>query len=291
MDRPFPDLTGVEHRFVHTRRLNVHTAEAGAGEPVLLLHGWPQHWYLWREVIPLLAPHCRVVCPDLRGFGWSGVPRGGYDRETMAGDVLAVMDALGLERVLLGGHDWGAWIGFLLALRHPDRVERLLACSIVPPWPARELRGALGIWRLAYQIPLATPGVGRGRVGRRIARLALDSADPAMDAEAKAVFLDRLEGERGRAAELLYRTFLLRELGPVAAGRYARRSLEVPTLLLAGDRDPAIPAPQVERVAAVSGGVELELVEGAGHFLVDERPQLVANRARSFLLRDQSAAG
>jgi pimeloyl-ACP methyl ester carboxylesterase len=290
MDPPIPDLPGVEHRFVQTRRLNVHTAEAGSGEPVLLLHGWPQHWYLWREVIPLLAPHCRVVCPDLRGFGWSGVPRGGYDRETMAGDVLAVIDALGLERVLLGGHDWGAWIGFLLALRHPDRVERLLACSIVPPWPARELRGALGIWRLAYQIPLATPGVGRGRVGRRIARLALDSADPGMDAEVKAVFLDRLEGERGRAAELLYRTFLLRELGPVAAGRYARRGLEVPTLLLAGDRDPAIPARQVERVAAVSGAVELELVEGAGHFLVDERPQLVADRARSFLLRDQSAA-
>ena len=280
----FPEVPGVEHRFVDTGRLRLHVAEAGSGEPVLLLHGWPQHWYLWRDVIPSLAPHARVICPDLRGFGWSGVPRGGYDRETMAKDVLALMDELGLERVRLAGHDWGGWIGFLLALRHPDRIERLLACSIVPPWPARDARGLLGIWRLAYQLPLAAPGVGRGPLGRRIARFALGSADPPMGDEVKSAFLDRLAGERGRASELLYRTFLLRELGPVAAGRYSADELRVPALILAGDRDPAIPARQVSRAAEESRAVELELVEGAGHFLVDERPQLVAERALSFLL-------
>jgi pimeloyl-ACP methyl ester carboxylesterase len=278
-----PDVPGVEHRFVDTPRLRIHVAEAGAGEPLLLLHGWPQHWYVWRGVIPLLAPHARVICPDLRGFGWSSVPRGGYDRETMAGDVLALMDALGLERVSVAGHDWGAWIGFLLALGHPERVARLMACSIVPPWPARDARGLLGIWRLAYQILLATPGLGRGRVGRSVARIALESADPPLDPEVKAAFLDRLHGERGRAGELLYRTFLLRELVPVATGRYAGPALDVPTLLLAGDRDPAIPAAQVEQSAASSDAVEFELVEGAGHFLVDEQPELVAERALSFL--------
>jgi pimeloyl-ACP methyl ester carboxylesterase len=279
-----PEVPGVEHRYVDTPGVRVHVAEAGAGEPVLMLHGWPQHWYVWRDVIPLLAPHARVICPDLRGFGWSSVPRGGYDRETMAGDVLALMDALGLERVLLAGHDWGGWIGFLLALRHPERVERLLACSIVPPWPARDARGLLGIWRLAYQVPLATPGLGRGKVGRGVARIALDGADPPLDPEVKAAFLDRLQGERGRAGELLYRTFLLRELVPVAAGRYAKLGLDVPTLLLAGDRDPAIPARQVQEAAKSSEAVELELVEGATHFVVDERPELVAERARDFLV-------
>jgi pimeloyl-ACP methyl ester carboxylesterase len=194
------------------------------------------------------------------------------------------MDALGLERVLLAGHDWGGWIGFLLALRHPERVERLLACSIVPPWPARDARGLLGIWRLAYQVPLATPGLGRGKVGRGVARIALDGADPPLDPEVKAAFLDRLQGERGRAGELLYRTFLLRELVPVAAGRYAKLGLDVPTLLLAGDRDPAIPARQVQEAAKSSEAVELELVEGATHFVVDERPELVAERARDFLV-------
>ena len=280
----FPPVPGVEHRFVQAGRVRMHVAEAGRGEPVLLLHGWPQHWYVWRGVIPSLAPHARVICPDLRGFGWSAVPRGGYDRETMAADVLGLMDALGLERVLLAGHDWGGWIGFLLALHHPQRIERLLACSIVPPWPARDARGLLGIWRLSYQLPLATPGVGRGRAGRWVARLGMQSARPAMSEDEIAAFIVRLGGEHGRASELLYRTFLLRELGPVAAGRYAQQPLEVLTLLLAGDRDPAIPARQVEQAAARSTAVELELVEGAGHFLVDERPELVAERARSFLL-------
>ena len=283
MSVEFPEVPGVEHRFVDAGRLRMHVAEAGEGDPVLLLHGWPQHWYLWREVIPRLAPHARIICPDLRGFGWTDVPRGGYDRETMAADVLALMDSLGLERVRLAGHDWGAWIAFLLALGHPERIERLLACSIVPPWPQRDARALLGIWRLAYQIPLAAPGIGRA-AGRRIARLALDSADPPIGEATKAWFLDRLEGERGRAGELLYRTFVLRELGPVAAGRYAAADLSVPTLLLAGDKDLAIPAAQVERVAAESPSVEVEVVPGAGHFLVDERPELVAERALGFLL-------
>ena len=95
----FPQVPGVEHRYVDAGGLRMHVAEAGEGEPVLALHGWPQHWYLWREVIPRLAPHARVIAPDLRGFGWSGVPAGGYDKETMARDVLT------LDRARLGRLD------------------------------------------------------------------------------------------------------------------------------------------------------------------------------------------
>jgi hypothetical protein len=68
----------VRHRFVQTSRLRVHIAEAGEGEPVLLLHGWPQHWYAWRNIIPLLAANHRLISPDLRGFGWTDAPRHGY---------------------------------------------------------------------------------------------------------------------------------------------------------------------------------------------------------------------
>jgi pimeloyl-ACP methyl ester carboxylesterase len=114
----------------------MHVAEAGEGDPIVMLHGWPQHWYLWRDVIPLVAPHARVICPDLRGFGWSDVPSSDYDRETMARDVLALLDALELERVRLVGHDWGGWIGFLLCLNEPRRISRFVALSILPPWPS-----------------------------------------------------------------------------------------------------------------------------------------------------------
>jgi pimeloyl-ACP methyl ester carboxylesterase len=95
----FPQVAGVEHRFLRAGGLRMHIAQAGQGRPIVMLHGWPQHWYLWRRLIPVLAPHARVLCLDLRGFGWSDVPSGGYDRETMAEDILALLDELGLDRV------------------------------------------------------------------------------------------------------------------------------------------------------------------------------------------------
>jgi pimeloyl-ACP methyl ester carboxylesterase len=70
-----------------------------------MLHGWPQHWYLWRDVIPRFADRRRVICPDLRGLGWSDAPaRRRYDKETFAADTLAILDALEVERVDLIGH-------------------------------------------------------------------------------------------------------------------------------------------------------------------------------------------
>ena len=263
----------------------MHVAQAGHGKPILMLHGWPQHWYVWRRMIPLLAPQARVLCPDLRGFGWTDAPDRGYDRETMAQDVVALVDALGLERIDLVGHDWGGWIGFLLGLRRPDLIRRFVALGIVPPWPSRDPRNLLEAWRMAYQIPLALPQVGRRAVEHGLARLALRTASDALSEEEIKAFTDRLKGRRARASELLYRTFLLREAVPVFAGRYAGLPFEVPTLLLVGERDAVIPTRAVRAQAAQADALELELVPEAGHFIVDEQPELVADRTLNFFAR------
>jgi pimeloyl-ACP methyl ester carboxylesterase len=281
----FPAVPGVEHRFVDAAGLTMHVAEAGAGEPLVLLHGWPQHWYLWRDPDPPARPDARLVCPDLRGFGWTGVPDSGYDRETMARDVLALLDRLGLERVRLAGHDWGGWIGFLLCLHRPERISRFVALNIAPPWPARNARNLLEIWRAAYQVPLAVPQLGRRVVEHGGARLLLRAASRAFTKHELDVFTERLKGDRARASELLYRTFLLREAIPVVAGRYAGLRYEVPTLLLFGERDMAIPTHIVRAHAARSEALDLELVPDAGHFIVDEKPQLVADRMVGFFAR------
>jgi pimeloyl-ACP methyl ester carboxylesterase len=274
----------MKHRFIEADGLLMHMVEAGQGRPVVMLHGWPQHWYLWRDVIPLLAPHRRVICPDLRGFGWTDVPSSGYDRETMARDVLALLDALGLEQVDLVGHDWGGWIGFLLALQHQGRVRRLVALGVTPPWPARNLRNLLEIWRIAYQVPLAFPRLGRLGVERGLARLILRRASDAFSEGEIEAFTDRLRGERARASELLYRTFLVREAVPVAAGRYERLlPLTVPTLLVHGERDPVVRPRIVREQAARADSLQVEQIPDAGHFVVDEKPDLVADRVLSFL--------
>jgi pimeloyl-ACP methyl ester carboxylesterase len=280
-----PDVPGVTHRFVDAGGLRMHVAEAGEGDPIVMLHGWPQHWYLWRDVIPLVAPHARLICPDLRGFGWTDVPSSGYDRETMARDVLALLDALELERVRLVGHDWGGWIGFLLCLNEPRRISRFVALSILPPWPSGDPRDVLELWRGAYQVPLALPLFGRRAVHHGAARLAFRAASDAFDEGELDAFTERLKGERAQASERLYRTFLTREALPIALGRYAGRVLEVPTLLLVGERDFGIPQHTARKHAAETQSLELELVGDASHFVVDERPELVADRILRFFAK------
>src|SRR5215213_962833 len=108
---PFPPLDGVRHRFVELPGLRVHVAEAGGGEPLVLLHGFPEHWWGWRRVLPALAEHYRVVAPDLRGAGWTDAPQQGYTEEQLVADVVALLDALGLNRVDLVGLDIGAILG------------------------------------------------------------------------------------------------------------------------------------------------------------------------------------
>jgi pimeloyl-ACP methyl ester carboxylesterase len=269
-----PHVAGVEHEFVDAGGLRTHVALAGEGRPVVLMHGWPQHWYMWRDVIPLVAPHARVIAPDFRGFGWSGVPRDGYEKDQLKRDVLALLDELGVGELWVAGHDWGGYVGFLLALEHPERVKSFLALSILPPWRSRDLKTARDAWRLAYMPVLATPGLGR-RAGRALAARGLRDAGLApADVDA---FVSRLGGDRVQATERLYRSFL-RELPALVRGRYSAAGLTVPTTLLCGARDVVITTRAAQDLAAQSDSLELELVAGAGHFVVDERPELVADR-------------
>jgi pimeloyl-ACP methyl ester carboxylesterase len=283
-----PEIDGVTHRWVRARGVDFHLAEAGEGEDtVLCLHGWPQHWYEWRHLMPALADRHRVLALDLRGFGWSDAPRDGYEKEGMATDVLAVLDELGLERVKLVGHDWGGWIGFLLCLRAPRRFERFLALNIVPPWVS--MRTVAGhAWRFWYQQLVLAPGIGyrlhrRGEFVRRIL-VGGSEIKSAWDEEALAAFADNLaEPARARAAVQMYRVFNWREALPIARGRYADARLTVPTLLVFGAEDFVLRPQMLAGYQRHAPEMRVELVPGCGHFIADERPDLVAERAWQFL--------
>jgi len=269
-----PDVAGVEHEFVDAGGLRTHVGLAGEGPPVLLIHGWPQHWYLWRDVIPLVAPQARVIAPDLRGFGWSDLPRTGYEMDGLKRDMLALLDELGLQEVTIAGHDWGGFVGFLLALDHPDRVKSFLALNVLPPWPARDRRVLRDSWRFLYMPVLACPGLGR-RAGRAAAARGL--RDSGLDPAEVEAFVSRFRGERGVVTERVYGSFL-RRLPQVIRGRYSAADLHVPTRLVFGTRDPVLTARAARDAAAQTDQLELELVDDAGHFVVDEKPELVADR-------------
>jgi pimeloyl-ACP methyl ester carboxylesterase len=160
----FPPLDGVRHRYVDLPGLRMHVAEAGppdpVGGPVLLLHGFPQHWWGWNKVIPGLAEHYRVICPDFRGAGWTDAPRNGYTAGQLVADVVALLDTLELDRVRLIGHDWGALVGFLLCLQHPDRVERYVSLAIPHPYVRFAPPFLAMLPRLWFQYAIATPVLG-----------------------------------------------------------------------------------------------------------------------------------
>jgi haloacetate dehalogenase len=109
----------------------------GKGDPLLLMHGFPQTHVMWHRVAPALAEHFRVICMDLRGYGWSTAPRPGIEHETyskraMGEDVMAVMDHFGIVQAGVAGHDRGGRVAYRLALDHPGRVSKLAVVDIVP---------------------------------------------------------------------------------------------------------------------------------------------------------------
>ena len=291
MGRQIPQLPGVKHRFVSAGGLNTHVAIAGKGDPVVLLHGWPEHWYAWRAVIPRLADRYKVICLDLRGFGWTEIAWTGFEKENMADDVLAVLDALEIDKARIVGHDWGGWIGFLLALRAPERVERLVAIGVPTPWSPLTPRNVVAARRFAYMALLAAPFLGQRLVQRpvflrrRMRKWASKRA--AWSGEDMRIFTRELRAPtRARASALLYRAFLTRELLPVIGGRYRDQRLRTPTLLLHGGRDPLTPPGFFEGVERHADDLRVQTIKGAGHFLHEERPKAVARRIRRFFKED-----
>ena len=113
---------GIRQRYVDT----------GEGPPVILLHGFPETSFAWRHQIPELSEHYRVIAPDLRGYGETDKPSGGYDKRTMAMDVRELMRALGLSKVALVGHDRGARVATRFAKDHPQAIDRLVVMDNVP---------------------------------------------------------------------------------------------------------------------------------------------------------------
>jgi pimeloyl-ACP methyl ester carboxylesterase len=288
MSLPQPVVEGVTHRTVRVGELDVHVAEAGAGEPLVLLHGWPQHWYAWRELVPRLAGSYRLVMPDLRGHGWTSAPAGGYDKEQLATDLLGLMDALDLPRVGLVGHDWGGWAGFLACLRAPERFRGFVALGIVHPFQVPDRR-LLEAWRGTYQVVLGTPGLGEAllrtstrAVGAAV-RLGTTRQEAFTEADLQAYAKVLQEPARARASSLLYRSFVLRESLPVLLGRYRDARLAVPTRLVVGDGDPVCRPALLRGWEDAADDMTVRVLPGVGHFVPEEAPDVVEQVVRDLL--------
>ena len=143
---PLPEASGFDHLVVETPGLRTHLAAIGEGEPVVLLHGFPEHWWQWHAVAPVIAAagH-RVICPDLRGAGWTVADDPRIERETRLRDLLALFDVLDIERAHLVSHDMSAITAMQLTYDHPERVRTAVQLAVWPAFFSFSPKLALGL--------------------------------------------------------------------------------------------------------------------------------------------------
>ncbi|AGB25346.1 putative hydrolase or acyltransferase of alpha/beta superfamily [Mycobacterium sp. JS623] len=280
-----PPIPGARRSFVEARGVRFHVTESGPedGRPVIALHGWPQHHWAYHHLLADPPPGLRIIAPDLPGFGWSGPAPHKWAKDDVASDVLALLDALALDKVLLVGHDWGAYAGYLMVLRVPERFDGYLALNMGYPWVTRRNFLAHGWPLLQYQPLMASFGVAAQRYTNFL--YLVFKLGSALDRDTVRVYVDRFRDPVvARAGRDAYRTFLLREV-PRAARHPEKRRATVPIRALYGVNDAAIHESWTSPQDAIADDFTLEKVD-ATHFIIDERPDLV--RARLIALADET---
>jgi pimeloyl-ACP methyl ester carboxylesterase len=292
------DAFSAQKRFLTVGAARVAYYEAGRGEPVLLLHGCPFSAFVWRKVIPRLASAYRCLAPDLLGLGdTETVWDADWSLRAQAATLLGLLDALGLERSHLVGHDHGGALAQLLAAEHADRVDRLVLANAeaYDNWPSATERPFVRL----TQLPLVGDLVLWLWSRPALFRLTLLEAHAVHDPRALTPELlhgyirTNLSDPRRRAKT---RRFLTGQLDPA----HARVTLELlpglrrfdhPTLLIWGQDDPHFGPEWAERLRReIPGAVGLELLPQTGHLLMEERPERFAELVAAFLAGHAPAA-
>jgi pimeloyl-ACP methyl ester carboxylesterase len=281
---PLPEAPGFDHLVVETPGLRTHDAAIGEGEPVVLLHGFPQHWWQWHAVAPAIAAAgYRVVCPDLRGAGWTVADDPHLGGETRLHDLLALFDALGIDRAHVVSHDMGAITAIQLTYEHPERVRTAVQLSVPPFFMAFSPKVAPGFRHL--------PGFIWHRPGASL-REAFSGeyvAHPMAPETVEAHLAPMRRPEIDAAVRPLTRRMVLPEAMRLMAGAYRRRRLTVPTLAVFGRQDRPWTEENLGRVCRnpqrYADRMEFAFVDDAAHFITDDAPAAVARLALEWFER------
>ncbi|WP_232667476.1 alpha/beta fold hydrolase [Pseudonocardia sp. TRM90224] len=290
-----PAIAGfAEHRIRVTPDVSLNVAVGGGGDPIVLLHGFPQTHLMWRHVAADLAADHTVICPDLRGYGASDKPaetgRDVYSKRTMAADVVALAGALGHERFALAGHDRGALVAFRAGLDHPDAVSHLACLDVLP---------TLDMWGVMHGVSAAVgfhlylmaqpPGLPE-----RLISAAPDAffghfldvwtADPsALPADVRAAYLDAC---RSAVPSIVadYRASAGVDVEHDRADRAAGRRLVMPVTVLAQDWGAALGFDAAAVWRAWAPDLDHVILD-AGHFMAEQAPDDTAAALRNLLTR------
>ena len=278
----------ISHEFWQINGIRMHVAIAGEGEPLVLLHGFPEIWYSWRQVMPLLARNYTVVAPDLRGYGTTEVTKKGYRMEELGRDVEALIDRLG-GKAWVVGHDWGGVIAWHMTSACPDKVRGLVA--VAAPHPARYLevffthlsQTVRGLYTVFFQIPVLPElmlSLGSGALPAWLMRKSTHLED-VLSEEELAVYRESWTMKRLRAGINYYRQMARH---PFWVMQFHRKHLvRRPTMVVWGQEDTFLPLSQTEDLDKYCPDkLKIKIMPGTGHWIAQERPEILAEYITGF---------
>jgi pimeloyl-ACP methyl ester carboxylesterase len=283
----------IRHLRLEANGIGFHVAVCGrSGDPgVLCLHGFPEGWMSWREVMRLL-PGRRVCAPDLRGYGDTDRPRSGYDVWNLTDDVAALIEALGLRRPVLVGHDWGGALGWIFAHRHSELISRLVVVNCTHPRTL--VRAVLRLddlqtfripWVPFFEVPWIPEAAIATPLGRRLLKLSFtlrEGSPGTMDVG----LVDELVARFRMPADVRAPIAYYREMVRTLALPWRRERLDaiydkpirVPVTVVWGEKDGALSEPVARKSDRDAGcPVEWRPLPEVGHFVSLEQPALLAS--------------
>ncbi len=273
------------HSQVELSEVTLHTVSCGEGDPLVLLHGWPQSWFEWRLVMPTLGQKYKVVTPDMRGLGDSSRPTTGYDKKTVAADIGELIAVLELGPVHLVGHDWGGPVAFALAMAAPELVRSLTIVDVAIPGIGPHFSQGGRRWHHQFHLTPELPEILiSGREGEYYGWFyrSFGARPDAVDEEAVAEFLRTYATPEGIRSGLAYYRALPQDIEDnqalAAAGRLA-----MPVLTLSGASGRGRGAEVGECLRCVADNVSEYVFEDCGHWVPEEKPEEFCRRLLDFL--------
>lgn len=285
----------MQHKFATTNGIQLHYVEEGSGELVILLHGFPEYWYSWRNQIPVLSKTHRIVAVDMRGYNLSDKPQAisAYSMDKLAKDIADLVLALGEEKAIIIGHDWGAGVAWAVAILYPERVKKLGIINVPHPY---EMQKALmggnfsqllkSYYIFLFQIP-RLPEYLLGKDLKGFFKKTFKNMSPykkeISDAEASSYAEAYAQPGALTGALNYYRAMVrYRDVLPETHPK-----LTMPVLMIWGEQDTALGKELTCNTKDYCENLELIYDPTSGHFIQHDNPELVNRELVKFITRQR----
>jgi pimeloyl-ACP methyl ester carboxylesterase len=279
--RPALPPNGFTNQYAMVNGVKLHYVIGGHGTPLMLVHGFPQNWYMWNRLLPELSKHFTVICPDLRGVGESGKPKGGYDKKTMAIDLHELVKKLGYEKIDIAGHDVGMMVAYAYAAQFPNEVNKLalldaLLAGIEPVWSEVKAQA----WWFGFFSQPHSGEIVEGRMNLFLQDFfpMISFVQNSFTPQEKAEFTRAYSVKGATTASFLSFVF---EQDIKDNQEFRKNKLTMPVLAMGSDHFAPFLA---EHIRLVASNVKECLITDSGHWIVQERTEQVQKGLLAFFI-------